>query len=99
MPVQALHCKECHESYPLEARYVCERCFGPLEVSYDLSGLDPESIRRRIQAGPQTIWRYSEFLPFEGTPAPGLPVGLTPLQRAPRLAEALGLGDVWVKND
>jgi threonine synthase len=99
MPVQALHCKECHESYPLEARYVCERCFGPLEVSYDLSGLDPASIRRRIQAGPQTIWRYSEFLPFEGTPAPGLPVGLTPLQRAPRLAEALGLGDVWVKND
>jgi threonine synthase len=99
MPVQALHCKECHESYPLEARYVCERCFGPLEVSYDLSGLEPASIRHRIQAGPQTIWRYAEFLPFEGAPAPGLPVGLTPLQRAPRLAEALGLGDIWVKND
>jgi threonine synthase len=99
MPVQALQCKECHESYPLEARYVCEHCFGPLEVGYDLSGLDPASTRRRIQAGPHTIWRYSEFLPFEGPPAPGLPVGLTPLQRAPRLAEALGLGEVWVKND
>jgi threonine synthase len=99
MPVQSLQCKECHESYALEARYVCERCFGPLEVKYDLSGVDPASSRRRIQAGPQTIWRYSEFLPFEGPPAPGLPVGLTPLQRAPRLAEALGLGEVWVKND
>ena len=99
MPVQALQCKECREAYPLEARYVCDRCFGPLEVTYDLSGLDAASVKRRIQAGPQTIWRYADFLPFEGPPAPGLPVGLTPLQRAPRLAETLGLGEVWVKND
>ncbi len=99
MPVQSLQCKECRETYPLEASYVCDRCFGPLEAAYDLSGLDPAETRRRIQAGPQTIWRYSEFLPFESPPAPGLPVGLTPLQRAPRLAEALGLGEVWVKND
>ncbi len=99
MPVQALQCKECQETYPLDARYVCERCFGPLEVAYDLSGLDPAGTRRRIQAGPQTIWRYSDFLPFDGPPAPGLPVGLTPLQSAPRLAQALGLGEVWVKND
>jgi threonine synthase len=99
MPVQALQCKECRETYPLDARYVCEHCFGPLEVSYDLSGLDAASVKRRIQAGPQTIWRYSDFLPFEGPPAPGLPVGLTPLQRAPRLAEALGIGELYIKND
>jgi threonine synthase len=99
MPVQALQCKECRETYPLDARYVCDRCFGPLEVAYDLSGLDAASAKRRIQAGPQTIWRYADFLPFQGPPAPGLPVGLTPLQKAPRLAEALGLGEVWVKND
>jgi threonine synthase len=99
MPVQALQCKECRETYPLEARYVCERCFGPLEVAYDLSGLDAAEARRRIQAGPNTIWRYADFLPFAGTPTPGLPVGLTPLQRAPRLAEALGLREVYVKND
>ena len=99
MPVQALQCKECRETYPLEARYVCERCFGPLEVAYDLSGLDAAEARRRIQAGPNTIWRYADFLPFAGAPTPGLPVGLTPLQRAPRLAEALGLREVYVKND
>ena len=99
MPVQALQCKECRETYPLDARYVCEHCFGPLEVAYDLTGLDAGSVRRRIQAGPQTIWRYADFLPFEGQPAPGLPVGLTPLQRAPRLAEALGIGELYVKND
>ena len=99
MPVQALQCKECRATYPLDARYVCERCFGPLEVAYDLSGLDAAETKRKIQAGPPTLWRYADFLPFERPPAPGLPVGLTPLQRAPRLAEALGLGEVWIKND
>jgi threonine synthase len=99
MPVQALQCKECRETYPLDARYVCEQCFGPLEVAYDLTGLDAASVKRRIQAGPNTIWRYSDFLPFEGAPIPGLPVGLTPLQRAPRLAEALGIGELYIKND
>jgi threonine synthase len=99
MSVQALQCKECRKTYPLDARYVCEHCFGPLEVAYDHSGLDPESTRRRIQAGPQSIWRYSDFLPFESRPEPGLPVGLTPLQPAPRLAERLGVREVWIKND
>jgi threonine synthase len=99
MPVQALQCKECDATYPLDARYVCEQCFGPLEVAYDHSGIDPAGAKRRIQAGPQTLWRYADFLPFAGQPAAGLPVGLTPLQRAPRLAEALGVGEVFVKND
>ena len=99
MSVQALQCKECAQTYPLDARYVCEHCFGPLEVAYDHSSLDPASTKRRIQAGPQSIWRYADFLPFESPPQPGLPVGLTPLQRVPRLAERLGLGEVWVKND
>jgi threonine synthase len=98
MSAEALQCKECRETYPLDARYACERCFGPLEVAYDLSRLDVAETKRRIQAGPQTIWRYADFLPF-GTPQPSLPVGLTPLQPAPRLAERLGLGEVWVKND
>jgi len=97
--VQALQCRECRTSYPLEARYVCEQCFGPLEVSYDFSELDAEGTRRRIQAGPQSIWRYSDFLPFERAPRTVLAAGVTPLIRADRLAERLGLGEVWVKND
>ena len=48
MSVQSLKCKECGETYPLDARFVCEQCFGPLEVSYDFSGLDPEEARRKI---------------------------------------------------
>jgi threonine synthase len=99
MPVEALQCKECHEQYPLDARYVCDRCFGPLEVKYDFSGLDPEGARRKIQAGPRSIWRYSDFLPFETRPPSPLTTGTTPLLKADRLAERLGLREVYVKND
>ncbi len=131
MAVTNLKCRECATEYPLEALYVCERCFGPLEVVYDHShllsgggrdstrpggdpnstlpgGNDVDGLRRRIQAGPQNIWRYADFLPVvEGPPAPsgrlasraGLPAGCTPLIRADRLAQRLGLREVWVKND
>src|SRR5438552_3942468 len=99
MPAQALQCKECHTEYPLEARYVCDVCFGPLEVSYDLGTLDPAETRRRIQAGPQDIWRYGDFLPFDKPPRTALAAGITPLVRAERLAERLGVREVWVKND
>jgi threonine synthase len=99
MAVESLKCKECGESYPLDARFVCEQCFGPLEVTYDYSGFDPEEARRKIQAGSRGIWRYSDFLPFESRPGDPLEPGLTPLIRANRLAERLGLGEVWIKND
>jgi threonine synthase len=97
--VEALSCKECGTTYALEARFVCENCFGPLEVRYDFSGLEAESTRRRIQAGPQSIWRYSDFLPFEQRPQTTLDAGMTPLIKADRLAERLGLRELWVKND
>ena len=107
---ERLQCRECGAEYPLEALYVCERCFGPLEVAYDHTRLtkDLDGLRRRIQAGPQNIWRYADFLPLmDGPPGPsgrlasrvGLPAGCTPLIRADRLASQLGLGEVWVKND
>ncbi len=109
MTAEGLKCRECGAEYPLEALYVCERCFGPLEVAYDHSASrDVAEWRRRIQSGPQNIWRYSDFLPLAGgPPGPsarrtsrvGLPAGCTPLVRADRLAAELGLGEVWVKND
>jgi threonine synthase len=100
MSIQGLNCKECGTAYELSASYVCENCFGPLEVAYDHSDLDPIEAKRRIQAGSQGIWRYADFLPFEGRPGDPLEPGLTPLLRADRLAERLGLdAELWVKND
>jgi len=100
MSVESLKCKECGTAYELEARYVCESCFGPLEAAYDYSGLDPAETKRRIQAGSQGIWRYVDFLPFAGPPGDPLEPGLTPLVRADRLAERLGIdAELWIKND
>ncbi|MDQ6746144.1 MAG: threonine synthase [Actinomycetota bacterium] len=100
MPPESLTCKECKTAYPLDARYVCERCFGPLEVTYaSREHADPQELRRRIQAGPHSIWRYADFLPVAAPPKGTLPAGWTPLLRADRLAEQLGLREVWVKND
>jgi len=100
MSIESLKCKECGAAYELDARFACENCFGPLEVAYDHSSLDAATAKRRIQAGSQGIWRYADFLPFVGRPGDPLEPGLTPLLRADRLAERLGLeAEVWVKND
>ena len=110
MAVTHLSCRECGTDYELTAQYVCTKCFGPLEVRYDHGALkrDVPAARRRIQSGPQNVWRYADFLPLvAGQPGPsartlsrvGLPAGCTPLIKADRLAERLGLNEVWVKND
>jgi threonine synthase len=99
MPPVSLRCKECRTEYGLESRFVCEHCFGPLEVAYaPRSAADAPELKRRIQAGPLSMWRYADFLPTDGH-GYALPAGWTPLVKADRLAEELGLGEVWVKND
>jgi len=100
MPPESLRCKECQTVYPLDARYVCERCFGPLEVAYAApDSVAPAELRRRIQAGPHSLWRYGDFLPVHTLPQGHLPAGWTPLLRADQLADRLGLKEVWIKND
>ena len=100
MAADNLRCKECGAEYELNAHFFCSDCFGPLEVRYDYSDLDPEEARRRIQAGSQGIWRYSDFLPFEGKASDPLEPGMTPLIRADRLAERLGTdAEIYIKND
>ncbi len=100
MPPESLRCKECNSTYDLDASYVCERCFGPLEVSYTTrDATDATALKRRIQAGPHSLWRYGDFLPVPTPPAGTLHAGWTPLVRADRLAQRLGLNEVWIKND
>ena len=100
MPPESLRCKECKTTYALDARYVCEQCFGPLEVAYaPRTDDDPAALRRKIQAGPHSLWRYADFLPVQAPPRGSLPAGWTPLLKVDRLAEQLGLRDLWIKND
>jgi threonine synthase len=97
--VQNLRCRECGREYEVAPVFTCEWCFGPLEVSYDYDAIGSAVSREKIAAGPATIWRYADLLPVDRGHAVDLGAGYTPLVRADRLAAALGLGEVWVKND
>lgn len=94
-----LRCRECARAYPLSAQQACGFCFGPLEVVYDYEEIARAVSRESIAEGPTTMWRYAPLLPVSPEGAVSLGGGWTPLRRAPRLAEALGLGELWVKND
>jgi threonine synthase len=94
-----LLCRECGTAYPAEARYSCEFCFGPLEVSYDLEAAKHVVTRASIEAGPRSIWRYGALLPDPGPEPVDLGAGWTPLRRASRLAEVLGVKELWLKDD
>ncbi len=97
--VVGLGCRECARTYAPEALHVCEFCFGPLEVAYDLGALRRTVTRERIEAGPPNMWRYADLLPVSGESPVSLGAGFTPLIRADRLSAELGLGEVWVKDD
>ena len=96
-PARALSCRECGASQPLGPFYACGECFGPLEVAYEFGTVT----RAAIEAGPRNIWRYQALLPVPSTvrDVPNLEPGCTPLVRADRLAAALGMRALWVKDD
>src|SRR3954469_10958279 len=97
--MKALKCRECGREYPLAATHVCEFDFGPLEVVYDYERIKKNLSRSIIASRPQTMWRYRELLPVAFEPTVGCQVGFTPLIKADRLAKALGIRELWVKND
>src|SRR6266542_3587359 len=73
--------------------------FGPLEVVYDYPQIKKALTRSTIASRPQTMWRYRELLPVAEDPTVGTQVGFTPLLKADRLARALGIRELWIKND
>jgi threonine synthase len=94
-----LRCRLCGKLYPKQAVNFCTEDFGPLEVDYDYEAAAKVITREKIQKRPRTMWRYRELLPIEGEPTVGPQVGGTPLVRADRLADALGVQNLWIKND
>ena len=99
--VLGLRCRECRRDYPVAASHVCEFCFGPLEVAYDKTVWERTVSRESIEAGPQTMWRYADLLPSGHDPATrvDLGAGMTRLVRAKNLGRALGMTELWVKDD
>ncbi len=97
--LKGLKCRECGKEYPKEALHVCELCFGPLEVIYEYDRIREVLNRGTIEKRPPTMWRYRELLPLEGAPSVGSEVGFTPLVRARNLEKALGVRELYIKND
>lgn len=97
--VRGLKCRECGREYSVDPIYVCEFCFGPLEVVYDYEGIREVLTREKILSRPQNLWRYIELLPIDGEPTCGLNSGYTPLVRADKLAAHLGVKKLYIKDD
>lgn len=97
--VTGLGCKECGKEYPVAPQHVCEFCFGPLEVLYDMEAISATVSRDSIAGGPATMWRYSPFLPAPFEARIDIGAGFTRLVEAPRLAAELGLKKLWLKSD
>jgi threonine synthase len=97
--VTGLKCKVCGKLYPPAPINFCAEDFGPLEVTYDYDAAAKLINRAKIESRPRNMWRYRELLPIHGAPSVGPQVGGTPLVRADRLADALGVDQLWIKND
>lgn len=97
--VNGLKCRECGKPYKIEPKYVCEECFGPLEVDYNYGEIRKSITKEKILSRSPNMWRYKELLPIEGEPAVKLSVGYTPLVHCKNLGRAWGMPNLYIKND
>jgi threonine synthase len=97
--VRGLKCRECAREYEIAPIYVCEFCFGPLEVIYNYDGIKGVLTREKIESRPRNLWRYRELLPVDKVPEDALHTGCTPLINAQNLAKELGVREIYIKDD
>lgn len=97
--VKGLRCRECGREYHKSPIYVCEYCFGSLEVDYDYDAIKKKISRQSIEKGPLSLWRYRDLLPIDGDPVDGLHAGFTPFFKAKNLGKVLGVKELYIKDD
>jgi threonine synthase len=68
-------------------------------VIYDYEKIKKSLTREKIEGRPKSMWRYRELLPLNNNPTVGTDVGFTPLIRSEGLARALGVKELYLKND
>ena len=92
----SLQCRECKKEYESAFKYICDECFGPLDVKYDFPSVSKDTFSGREK----TYWRYFELLPIEQkSNIVSIDAGMTPLTKAEKLGEKLGLKNLYIKND
>ena len=91
-----LQCRECKKEYDSTFKYICDECFGPLDVHYDFVPLTKDTFTNREQ----TYWRYFELLPInDKSNIVSISAGMTPLVKAEKLGKKIGLDNLYIKND
>lgn len=92
-------CVDCGERFdPAVATHRCPACDGALDPQYDLDAVN--LTRDRLTSRPfDSMWRYAELLPFPRESAVTMGEGATPLVECPRLADDLGVGSVYLKDE
>lgn len=94
-----LKCRECQSSWGNQPISFCQKCFAPLEVSYDWLRIRERISKDEIARRGTTLWRYKELLPLPEHCDASLTVGFTPLVRATGLAEKFRSKSLYLKND
>lgn len=97
--VAGLKCRECGRKYPKEPLFVCEYCFGPLEVIYNYDEIKKKLSKEEITKREKNLWRYKELLPIDKEPIVGLNSGFTPFIQANNLAKEFGVSKLYIKDD
>ena len=94
-------CVKCGKTYEAVPDLTNCECGGILDIVYDYDYIKTQLTKEKLAARrDMTMWRYRELLPIEETTEnTPLRVGNSPLYEEPRLAEELGLGRLWVKDD
>ena len=91
-----LQCRECKKEYDSTFKYICDECFGPLDVHYHFPSITKDIFASREQ----TYWRYFELLPIvDKSNIVSISAGMTPLVRAEKLGKKIGLNNLYIKND
>jgi len=92
----SLQCRECKKEYEPTFKYICDECFGPVDVKYDFPSINKDTFSNREQ----TYWRYFELLPIlDKSNIISIGAGMTPLVKAEKLGKELGLNNLYIKND
>jgi len=91
-----LRCRECKKEYDSTFKYICDECFGPLDVHYNFPSITKDIFTNREQS----YWRYFELLPIvDKSNIVSINAGMTPLVKAEKLGKKIGLNNLYIKND
>jgi threonine synthase len=94
-----LQCRECGRRFGNQPLSICDECFSPLEVAFDMDAARRVFTREAIAQGPSSMWRYQGLLPVPADYVATTPAGWTPLLKAPRLGARIKATNLYLKND